>query len=76
MVGRGGVGPVPGAPFRADSNELLFVSIALTLTEMLIDCDGALIGGHFHHEITNPNWVCTPTEIQSHDQKFIFPTRC
>lgn len=29
----------PETPFRADSNELLFVSIALTLTEILMDCD-------------------------------------
>jgi hypothetical protein len=26
-------------PFYADSNELLFVSIALKLTEILADCD-------------------------------------
>jgi hypothetical protein len=41
MVGREGVNPVPGIPFHADSNELLFVSIALTLTKILIDFDGA-----------------------------------
>jgi len=30
-----------GTPFRADSNEFLFVSIALTFTEILVDCDRA-----------------------------------
>jgi len=29
----------PETPFHADSNELLCVSIALTLTEILLDCD-------------------------------------
>jgi hypothetical protein len=29
----------PKAPFHVDSNELLFVSIALKLTEILVDCD-------------------------------------
>jgi hypothetical protein len=39
MEGRGTVNPPPGTPFHADFNELLSVSIALTLTEILVDCD-------------------------------------
>ena len=33
-----GLTTVPEISFHADSNELLFVSIALTLTEILVDC--------------------------------------
>jgi hypothetical protein len=32
----------PETPFYADSNELLFVSIALKLTEISVDCDPTL----------------------------------
>ena len=39
MRGREGVNPPPAIPFHADSNELLFVWIALPLTEILVDCD-------------------------------------
>jgi len=34
-----GLTPRPGTPFHTDSNELLFISIALMLTEMSVDCD-------------------------------------
>jgi hypothetical protein len=37
--GRGTVNPPPGTPFHADFNELLFVSIALNLMEVSVDCD-------------------------------------
>jgi hypothetical protein len=37
--GRGRVNPPPETPFHADPNGLLFVSIALTLTEISVDCD-------------------------------------
>ena len=36
-----GLTPHSGTPFHADSNEFLFVSIALTFTEILADCDHA-----------------------------------
>jgi hypothetical protein len=39
MEGRGRVNPPPGTPFQADFNELVFVSIALTLMEISVDCD-------------------------------------
>jgi hypothetical protein len=39
MGGRGRVNPPPGTPSHADFNELLFVSIALMLTEISVDCD-------------------------------------
>jgi len=39
MGGRGRVNPHLRTPFYADSNELVFVLIALTLTEILVDCD-------------------------------------
>jgi len=39
--GRRKVNSLSGTPFHADSNELLFVSMALTLTEILVDCDSA-----------------------------------
>ena len=41
MGGREGLSPHSGTPFHADSNEFLFVSIALTFTEILADCDRA-----------------------------------
>jgi hypothetical protein len=41
MGGRGRVNPTSGRPFHANFNELLFVLIALTLTEILVDCDGS-----------------------------------
>jgi hypothetical protein len=34
-----GLTPHFGTPFHTDSNQLVFVSIALILTEILIDCD-------------------------------------
>jgi hypothetical protein len=34
-----GLTPHLETPFHADSNELVFGSIALTLTEILVDCD-------------------------------------
>jgi hypothetical protein len=34
-----GLTPHLGTPFHTDSNELIFVSMALTLTEILVDCD-------------------------------------
>ena len=37
--GRRRVNLYPGTPFRADFNELFFVSIALALTEISVDCD-------------------------------------
>ena len=36
---RGRVNSFYGTIFHADSNELLLVSIALTFTEILVDCD-------------------------------------
>ena len=39
MRGRGRVNPLSGTSFHAGSNELFFVSIALTLAEILVDCD-------------------------------------
>jgi hypothetical protein len=39
MGGREGLKPHLGTPFYADSNELFFVSIALTLKEILVGCD-------------------------------------
>jgi len=39
MAGRGRVSLVPRTPFHADFNELLFVSIALTLMEISVDFD-------------------------------------
>jgi len=44
MGGRGRVNPPPGTPFRADFNELLFVSIALTLTEIWGRVEASLYG--------------------------------
>ena len=38
MEGRGTVNPPPGTPFHVDFNELLFVSMALMLTEISVDC--------------------------------------
>jgi hypothetical protein len=35
---REGLTPHLGTPFHADSNELVLVLIALTLTEILVDC--------------------------------------
>ena len=37
-----GLTPLHRISFHADSNELLFILIMLTLMEILIDCDGAL----------------------------------
>ena len=39
MVGTEGVSLVPGTPFHADSNELLFVSIVSTVMEISVDFD-------------------------------------
>ena len=39
MGGRGRVSLVLGTPFHTDFNELLFVSIALTLMEISVDFD-------------------------------------
>ena len=39
MGGRERVYPLSGTPFHADFNEFCFVSIALTFTEILVDCD-------------------------------------
>lgn len=77
MGDRGKCYPSPRTPFDADSNELHFVSIALTLAEILVDYDRALlstdigleclivIDGYSASGITTRpcNWILYFTEI-------------
>jgi hypothetical protein len=77
MEGRGTVNPPPGTPFHADFNELLFVSIALTLMEISLDCDRnrSITDERCRARapITSWNWDSAEEERRSHDQNFIGP---
>lgn len=54
--------PLPGTPFHADSNELLFVSVALTLTEILVDCDRTLSSTKVDRSVSSSTFRTTKNE--------------